>query len=105
MTCICTSSSVDEHATSNLHFSTLILLCIHVSDAEVYCSETPERPHGQPNSEAVVHMGVVKTSDIEMTQNQVYGARVPLASAAGHDTHDGITMEANVGYGVTKSHQ
>ena len=49
---------------------------MHFSDAEVYHNVIPEKLHGQPNSKALVHMAVVKTSDdrIEMTQNQVYGA-------------------------------
>ena len=64
-----------------------------------------ENSRDQLHQEACQHgvpMAVVETSDdgIEMTQNQVYG--VPLASAAGRDS---ITMEANMGYGVTGSHQ
>ena len=37
--------------------------------------------------------------DIEMTQNQVYG--VPLTKSTGQEAAADITMEENVGYGVT----
>ena len=37
--------------------------------------------------------------NIEMTQNQVYG--VPLTKGTGQEAAVDITMEENVGYGVT----
>ena len=92
-----TQNTVAESAARNQH-----------SYQNIVSDGVQENSQDQLHQEACQHgvpMAVVETSDdgIEMTQNQVHG--VPLASAAVQGTHDSITMEANVGYGVTGSHQ
>ena len=72
----------------------MVMHVIIISNTEAYYTVIPEK---LSHSKAVVPMAMVDTSDdkIEMTQNQVYG--VPLASAAGHDTCDSITMKGKHG--------
>ena len=90
-----TQNTVAESAARNQHSYQNIVVQENLQDQ----IHQEARQHGAP-----ICMAVGETSDdrIEMTQisNQVY--RVPLASGARHDS---ITMEANVGYGVTGSHQ
>ena len=89
-----TQNTVAESAARNQHsYQNIVSDGVQENSRDQLHQEA--RQHGVP-------MAVVETSDdgIEMTQNQVYG--VPLASGAGHDS---ITIEANVGYGVTGSHQ
>ena len=82
-----TQNTVAESAARNQHsYQNIVSDGVQENSQDQIHQEA--RQHGAP-------MAVV-----EMTQNQVYG--VPLASGAGHDS---ITMEANVGYGVTGSHQ
>ena len=82
-------------------------ICVHISDSEVYYDVVPNKLHGQPDSEAVVPMAVVKTSDdrIEMTQNQVYGTVATHQHGDPVTAVDKIEMTQNQVYGTVAAHQ